>query len=172
MVVGAPSIAIDVAPTLRISLVRVGDSAGDAWLAEVEDFPQYSARGATPEEAARRAWAAIEESRGTNKGAHEAAPAPRHSGKLLVRMPATLHDELARTAESEGVSLNQLITGILASSVEWRSNGVGRAAGAAVADAETGRSPRLTRTVLAANFALVLLAGIVAVALLLTAWLD
>ena len=35
-------------------------------------------------------------------------------------MPATLHDELARAAESEGVSLNQLITGVLAGAVEWR----------------------------------------------------
>ena len=80
-------------------------------------------------------------------------------------MPATLHDELARTAESEGVSLNQLITGVLASSVAWRSPA---RTGAEVAD----RSLRLTRIVLAANFAVVLLAALVAVSLLLTAWLD
>jgi predicted HicB family RNase H-like nuclease len=174
MVVGAPSISTDVAPTFRISLVRVGELPDAAWLAEVEDHPQFSARGATPEEAARRAWAAIEESRlAVGEVADEAPPAPRHSGKLLVRMPATLHDELARTAESEGVSLNQLITGILASSVEWRSNdGSSRASGAARMADPAARSHRLTRTVLAANFALVLLAGIVAVALLLTAWLD
>jgi predicted HicB family RNase H-like nuclease len=175
MVVGAPSIATDVAPTFRISLVRVGELPGAVWLAEVEDHPHFSARGATPEEAARRAWAAIEESRlAAGEAADEAPPAPpRHSGKLLVRMPATLHDELARTAESEGVSLNQLITGILASSVEWRSNGgSSRASEAARTEDLAGRSPRLMRTVLAANFALVLLAGIVAVALLLTAWLD
>ena len=173
MVVGAPSIAMDVAPTFRISLVRVGELPDAAWLAEVEDHPQFSARGATPEEAARRAWAAIEEARpAVGDAADGATPAPRHSGKLLVRMPATLHDELARTAESEGVSLNQLITGILASSVEWRSNGSSRASEAARTEDSVGRSPHLTRTVLAANFALVLLAGIVAVALLLTAWLD
>ena len=35
-------------------------------------------------------------------------PAP--SGRLLLRMPAALHAELARTAEREGVSLNQFIT--------------------------------------------------------------
>jgi predicted HicB family RNase H-like nuclease len=173
MVVGAPSIATDVAPTFRISLVRVGELPDAAWLAEVVDHPQFSARGATPEEAARRAWAAIEESRLAVGEVADEAPAPRHSGKLLVRMPATLHDELARTAESEGVSLNQLITGILASSVEWRSNGgSSRASEASRSEDPAGRSPRLTRTVLAANFALVLLAGIVAVALLLTAWLE
>lgn len=177
-VVGAPSSPVNSAPTLRISLVRHGDPSDEAWLAEVEDLPQCSARGATPEEAARRAWAAIEQSRdaATLVAADGVSPTPRHSGRLLVRMPATLHDELARTAETEHVSLNQLITGILASAVEWRSSGTeGRHGGTgdpALADgAEAGRSARLTRTVLAANFALVLLAGIVAIALLLTAWI-
>ena len=176
---GAPSTPVNLPPTLRISLVRDGDSSDGAWLAEVEDLPQCSARGATPEEAARRAWAAIEESReaSTGVGADGVPPTPRHSGRLLVRMPATLHDELARTAETESVSLNQLITGILASSVEWRSDGAGagssRAVDARFADATgTEGSPGLTRTVLVANFALVLLAGIIAMALLLTAWLG
>jgi hypothetical protein len=54
---------------------------------------------------------------------------------------------------------------VLASSVAWRSP--------TRADAEAAdRSPRVTRTVLAANFAVVLLAALVAVSLLLTAWLD
>ena len=165
---GAPSILIQPAPTHRISLVPVSDGAEDGWLAEVEGFPQLSARASSPEEAARRAWAAIEatlEPPSPDAGDRSSRPTPSHSGKLLVRMPATLHDELARTAESEGVSLNQLITGVLASSVAWRS--------AARSHAEGGdRSLRLTRAVLAANFAVVLLAAVVAVALLLTAWLD
>jgi predicted HicB family RNase H-like nuclease len=165
---GAPSIVVQPTPTHRISLVRVSDEAEDGWLAEVEGFPHLSARASSPEEAARRAWAAIEatlELPSADGGDSSSRPTPSHSGKLLVRMPATLHDELARTAESEGVSLNQLITGVLASSVAWRS--------AARSHAEAAdRSRRLTRTVLAANFAVVLLAAVVAVALLLTAWLD
>jgi hypothetical protein len=92
-------------------------------------------------------------------------PTPSHSGKLLVRMPATLHDELAHAAEREGVSLNQLITGVLASSVGWRSP-------THADDDLAQRSPRLTSTVLAANFAVVLLAAVIALALLLTAWLG
>jgi RNA polymerase sigma-B factor len=46
---------------------------------------------------------------------------PTHSGRLLVRMPQSLHAELARTAEREGVSLNALVTSALASAVGWRS---------------------------------------------------
>ena len=55
-----------------------------------------------------------------------------HSGRLLVRMPQSLHAELARVAEHEGVSLNTLITGALASSVGWRDGAVD---GLAVVDA-------------------------------------
>jgi HicB family len=100
---------------------------------------------------------------------------PQHSGRLLVRMPATLHDELARAAEAERVSLNQLITGILASAVDWRwddaagptPNPVGRRASQAPED---GVSSRLTRLALATNLAVVLIAAIVAIILLVAAW--
>ena len=166
--VGAPSITLQPEHARRISLVRVADGPGEEWLAEVEDDPTLSARASSPDEAARRAWAAIEASYDqpvADAVDGSSRPTPTHSGKLLVRMPATLHDELARTAESEGVSLNQLITGVLASSVAWRSPARLDADGA-------DRSVRLTRTVLAANFAVVLLAAVVALSLLLTAWVD
>jgi RNA polymerase sigma-B factor len=44
-----------------------------------------------------------------------------HSGRVLVRMPQSLHAELVQTAEREGVSLNALITGALASAIGWRN---------------------------------------------------
>jgi HicB family len=108
----------------------------------------------------------------------EAEPSPeagaKHSGKLLVRMPATLHDELARVAQTEGVSLNQLITGVLASSVGWRGEGVKpvtlRAAAPDTEGAEPPISPRLTRAALVANLTVVLLAAIAAIVLLVAAW--
>lgn len=39
------------------------------------------------------------------------------SGRLLLRMPRTLHAELAQAAEREGTSLNQFITATLATRV-------------------------------------------------------
>jgi hypothetical protein len=89
----------------------------------------------------------------------------KHSGKLLVRMPATLHDDLARAAESEGVSLNQLITGVLAGAVGWRAQDGQAAPG------ETG-SPRTNRIVLIANLAVLLVVAVAAIALLAIAWRD
>ena len=104
----------------------------------------------------------------------EETPSPetgaKHSGKLLVRMPATLHDELARAAQAEGVSLNQLITGVLASSVGWRGNGVHPMSPKQQEGSEPAISPRLTRAALAANLAVVLLAAAAAIALLVAAW--
>jgi hypothetical protein len=100
---------------------------------------------------------------------------PQHSGKLLVRMPASLHDELARVAEAERISLNQLIAGILASAVDWRwddaaaptPNPVGRRSRQ---PAEDGVSNRLTRVALATNLVVVLVAAIVAITVLVAAW--
>ena len=98
-----------------------------------------------------------------------------HSGRLLVRMPQSLHAELARVAEREGVSLNTLITGALASAVSWRE---GSLDGFEVVDAGNGAAPdpppapsrpRWTSIALAANLVVVVLAAIVAIVLLVVA---
>ena len=171
-VVRVPSLAEDTAASYRISLIRSGEGAAP-WVAEVEGLPNCSRSGASPEEAVQRAWAAVEEVTGPGAEKSEepkVKAAPRHSGRLLVRMPATLHDELARAAEAEGVSLNQLITGVLAASVEWRSGDERvRHPSGTVAAPET-LSARLTRAALAANLAVVSIAAILAVALLIAAW--
>jgi RNA polymerase sigma-B factor len=96
-----------------------------------------------------------------------------HSGRLLVRMPQSLHAELARVAEHEGVSLNTLITGALASSVGWRDGAVDGLS-AVDAGADDGRPassqrPRWTSIALAANLVVVVLAAIVAIVLLVVA---
>ncbi len=83
-------------------------------------------------------------------------------------MPATLHDELARAAETEGVSLNQLITGVLAGAVEW-----GTAEDRAPlrgSPADSAGSGRAARIALVANFVVVLVAAIAAITLLVVAW--
>jgi hypothetical protein len=41
------------------------------------------------------------------------------SGKLMLRIPKSLHGQLAQAAKTEGVSLNQYITMILAKAIGW-----------------------------------------------------
>jgi RNA polymerase sigma-B factor len=100
---------------------------------------------------------------------------PTHSGRLLVRMPASLHTELARAAEREGVSLNSLVTGALAGAVGWRD-------GAAPEDGPDQARTEARRPggeherrgwlplALLANFAIVALAAVLAIVLLVVAW--
>jgi hypothetical protein len=87
-----------------------------------------------------------------------------HSGRLLLRMPQSLHAELARAAEHEGVSLNGFITGVLSGAVHWRSNSRGEQV--AAPDARG----RLVRIAVLVDLVLVAIAAIVAIALLIVAW--
>jgi hypothetical protein len=165
-VVRVPSLTGGKAASYRISLVRLEDGSDTPWLAEVDELPECYARGGTAEEAVQ---ALLGEGSTEPKPDSKPQPTPRHSGKLLVRMPATLHDELAHAAEAEGVSLNQLITGVLASAVEWRSSD-GRTRVLSGSGGPTSDERRVTRLVLAANIAVVSLAAILAIVLLVAAW--
>ena len=177
-----PSLSEDMDASYRVSLVRSGEGSEAVWHAGVDELPDLSARGATPEEAVRRVWAAANglPRKGAGDGGavteSDPKPVPRHSGKLLVRMPATLHDELARAAESEGVSLNQLITGVLAGAVQWRSGdelaprSQESSSTARQSAPEDAASSRLTRIALIANLAVVSVVAIIAIALLVVAW--
>lgn len=176
----------------HLSVVRDGEEKGMPWTASVEEFPGCTSRGKTPDEAlsgvqeAMTSWitAALKEGR--------EVPEPRstssHSGRLLLRMPRTLHAALTRAAEREGVSLNQFITDTLASSVAWRgrSSSASGASGAGPIQTPGAESltternaarplrrdtSRLVTIALAANFVVVAVAGIVAIAVLLAAWL-
>jgi hypothetical protein len=44
------------------------------------------------------------------------------SGQIRLRMPKTLHAELAHAAAAEGVSLNQFMCEALAAAVKWRAS--------------------------------------------------
>jgi len=86
-----------------------------------------------------------------------------YSGRLLLRMPRTLHEQLAKASERDGVSLNQFITGVLASAVDWRND----------EGASHGRSRSRGMTLLlAANLILVGLAAAAAIGFLIAAWLS
>jgi hypothetical protein len=83
-----------------------------------------------------------------------------HSGRLLLRMPRTLHAQLAARADAAGLSLNQYI-------VETLSAALGDDRRPA---AEERTAPRSLRVALVANAIVVALAAATCVVLLAFAW--
>ena len=94
--------------------------------------------------------------------------AAKHSGRLLLRMPQSLHAELAQRADREGVSLNGLIVGLLAGGIGWE-----RQDGAPAANGESPAAgparPGVPRGAIVANIVVVAAAVVVAIALLVMA---
>jgi antitoxin HicB len=177
----------------HLMLVRDGEDKGKPWTATVEELPGCASRGKTSEEALSGIEAAMESWIATALEEGREIPEPKsatsHSGRLLLRMPRTLHADLTRASEREGVSLNQFITDVLAGAVVWRSGGdaadapghakttpISQAPGAEALQTEhtAGRRSRrqptsLVTAALAANFIIVGIAGIVAIGVLIAA---
>jgi hypothetical protein len=90
-------------------------------------------------------------------------------------MPRSLHGALTDAAEREGTSLNQFITGTLASAIGWngeaRRGEEARRARQPAQDGENGPS-RALLTLLVVNAVAVGLAALGAVGILLLAWLG
>lgn len=88
-----------------------------------------------------------------------------HSGRLLLRMPQSLHGELARAAEREHVSLNAYITSALSATVHWRADDRARRQD----QPQASSLPRLLRIAIIADLVLVAVAACAAIALLIAA---
>lgn len=166
----------------HVSVVRSETERGKAgWAASIEELPDCTAAGSSPEEAVQRVRKAMEKWVSAALERNEEIPEPRAastaSGRLLVRMPKTLHGQLARAAEHEGVSLNQFITGSLASAVAWRRLHHGsNNSQAAQPDRDEALGLRewlrenLVLAALLANFVVVGIAAIIAIGVLAAAW--
>jgi antitoxin HicB len=174
-------------------LVRDGEDKGKPWTAAVEELPGCTSHGKTSDEAldeieaAMAKWIAVALEEG--REIPEPRSATTHSGRLLLRMPRTLHADLTRASEREGVSLNQFITDVLAGTIVWRgrpddvhprpsvatsplqspgADGLTTEHGAA--RRERVRRANVVTAALAANFVIVGIAGIVAIIVLIAAW--
>ena len=89
-----------------------------------------------------------------------------HSGRLLLRMPESLHADLARASERAGVSLNGFINDALAEAVGNRRNWTPRPA--AEARKRTGRR-RFVERLLVVNLVVVATVGALVIVLLVEA---
>ena len=121
--------AKEAVPDAAYPIVLSAGTNGDrpSWTATVEELPGCEAHGATPARAAAAAQEAIErwivQARAEGREVPPPGAAASHSGRLLVRMPRSLHAELTRASEREGTSLNAYIVAVLSASVAWRRPG-------------------------------------------------
>jgi antitoxin HicB len=148
-------------------LSRAENGDGPGWIATVEELPGCEARGPTPEGAAAAVAGAVErwvrEAEAEGREVPPPGAAAAHSGKLLVRMPRSLHGELVRASEREGTSLNAYIVAALSASVAWRRPGQ--------APGPVGSVPgRALSRALVANLVVLAAVAAVAIALLIAAW--
>jgi antitoxin HicB len=154
----------------RISVLR-DEGDGGGWNARVAELPGCEARGASLQEAVQGIRSAMQEWIASALASEQEVPVPRrapsHSGRVLLRMPQSLHAELARAAEQEEMSLNNFIASSLASALE--APGPRRPAPAAPRGSARSES-RLLPLALATSTVLVLAAGVIAVIVLVLGW--
>ena len=94
-----------------------------------------------------------------------------HSGRLLLRMPRALHDDLADAAEREGLSLNRFITGTLTAAIQGQRSRPGEPREESDSSGFEAREvPRWLPAAIVANIVVVVVAAVVAIVLLVIAW--
>ena len=92
-----------------------------AFIGRCLEFPSLAAHGSTHQQALQEIASVVDFTVKDLEKEKEPIPEPfgarKFSGKFVVRLPRSLHRQLAETAEREGVSLNQFINVALAQSV-------------------------------------------------------
>lgn len=101
--------------------IELRNMPDEGWFVRVKELPGCMSQGETAEDAianiqeAMHLWLEVSLEQG------DAIPEPRaeveYSGKFVVRVPRSLHRDLAEIAGQEGVSLNHFINTALAHSV-------------------------------------------------------
>jgi antitoxin HicB len=100
---------------------------GGGYLIEFPDVPGCISDGETPEEAITNGRDALKSVLLTMKEFGDAIPQPGSlataSGQWRQRVPRSLHSRLVTRAEQEGVSLNTLVTAMIAEGLGKRKTG-------------------------------------------------
>lgn len=103
--------------TIRVR--RLSKDDGGGYLAEVVEMPGCMSDGETPEEAMTNVRGAFEAWTAAQARLKKPIPGPirvptvEASGQFRLRLPRSLHAELALRAEDDGVSLNTLVVSLL-----------------------------------------------------------
>jgi predicted RNase H-like HicB family nuclease len=103
------------------SRVLIPDEESGTYTAVILEFPGCIAQGDTPQEAYEHLEDAAKDWIEAALDLKQEIPSPSQSlsygGKVLLRLPKSLHRQLALIAEREGISLNQFIVSALSEKV-------------------------------------------------------
>lgn len=111
-----------------LEVFRENDPDNPGWVARVVELPGCITQADTFEELevmiseAKELW--LETALEDGVEIPEPRPAETYSGKFVARVPKSLHRKLVKTAELEGVSLNQYINVALSSAVSKNAAGL------------------------------------------------
>ncbi|CUS04154.2 conserved protein of unknown function [Candidatus Promineifilum breve] len=96
----------------------LSEDDGGGFLISFPDFSECISDGETPEEAIRNGLDALSETIAALESMKLPVPEPgsggSYSGRFVQRVPRSLHARLAARAKQEGVSMNALVTTLLA----------------------------------------------------------
>lgn len=98
------------------------DEESDAWVVRYPELPGCIAHGTTPTEALAEGEAAKALWIETAIDEHHTIPEPQgepvYSGKFVLRLPKSLHEAAAESAEREGTSLNGYLVYLVSEGVQ------------------------------------------------------
>ncbi|CAK8718791.1 HicB-like antitoxin of toxin-antitoxin system domain-containing protein [Candidatus Electronema halotolerans] len=94
---------------------------GGGFLILFPDLPGCIADGETLEEAVMNGLDAVHSWLATAEEFNDPIPEPESSSRLVQRLPKSLYAKLAACARQEGVSMNTLVTAMIAESLERRT---------------------------------------------------
>ena len=106
----------------RFELRPLSEVEGGGYLVEFPDYPGCIADGETPNQAIQEGRDALASYIGTLQDLGRPVPSSGevYGGQWRQRVPKYLHAALARRARQEGVSLNMLVTTMLAEGIGRR----------------------------------------------------
>jgi antitoxin HicB len=101
----------------------LSEDEGGGYLISFPDLPGCISDGETIEAAIKNGIDAVNSWIATSRELHDPIPkagASQASGRFVQRLPKSLHSRLAERAKQEGVSMNALVTAIIAESMGRR----------------------------------------------------
>jgi antitoxin HicB len=102
----------------------LSEEDGGGFLISFTDFSECISDGETIEEAIENGMDALQETIAALESLNISVPEPgsggSYSGKFIQRVPRSIHARLVVRAKQEGVSMNSLVTSILAESLGRR----------------------------------------------------